>query len=130
MKTFTADTLETAITLLCEWNHGSRTRIALESSTDAQWLRQAIRDARELERLEKGLRRREEYACSYPMTEAEAAARDRKDDKAARRVAAILKPYGMTAKIGGDVRGSQIHLMTPKTERSNTFGGKATGWAV
>ena len=129
-KSYRADTIETAIVLLSEWNHKSREKVAVDTPDGAKLFREALADAAALEALERGIRRRAEYACSYPMTEAEATRADRADARAAEKVAAILKPYRMTAKIGGDPRGSQIKLATPKSGRINTWGGAADGWAV
>ena len=125
-KTFTADTVETALTILAESDRSGRGHVV----HTADQFRDAMKLARELETIERGFKRREEDRCSFPLDEARQAAYDRADQKAEEKAAALLKPYRMGAKIGGDVRGSQIHLLTPRTGRANTMGGREAGWAV
>jgi hypothetical protein len=129
-KSYTAATIETALVMLGEWNHNSRSKVSVDTPDGARLFRQALKDAHALAILERGIHNRAERACSYPMTDAETARAERADARAAEKVAAILKPYEMSAKIGGDPRGSGIKLQTPKSGRHNTWGGASDGWAV
>ena len=93
-------------------------------------IRHAFAVAVALEALARGFKRREEDRCSFPLTDARQAAYDRADVKAAEKARDALAPWRIAARIGGDVRGSQIHILTPRTGRANTMGGRDAGWAV
>lgn len=127
---FTADTLETALVLLAEWNTDSRTPVCADKPDDARYIRDAIKTAAALESIERSLRRMAVYACNFPLTEERLAAEDRRASQLFKRVDVLLRPWSVGARFGGDVRGSQIHLLTPKSGRYNTLGGNETGWAV
>jgi len=121
-----SDTLETALALLAESDRSGRATV---THTQEQ-IRRAFAVAVSLEALARGFKRREEDRCSFPLTDARQAAYDRADVKAEEKVRITLAPYGLAASIGGDPRGSQIHILTPRTGRANTLGGREAGWAV
>jgi hypothetical protein len=122
----TRDTLETALTLLAESDRSGRATV---THTQEQ-IRHAFAVAVSLEALARGFKRREEDRCSFPLTDARQAAYDRADAKAAEKARDALAPWRVAVRIGGDVRGSQIHILTPRTGRANTMGGREAGWAV
>lgn len=136
-----ADTVQIAIILL-EESHLIQNRTGAAGLTEVQSLvetkhiAQAMADAAKLESLQGRLHAIGERRCNgYPTWDhkwdEQAAKRDeRLEEKLVATVAAILAPYGMSAKTGGDPRGSAIKLRTPKTGKSNTWGGAEDGWAI
>lgn len=129
-KRLTADTLQVAFVILGEWNANSRAPVDASKPDGQKLLGEAIDTAAALERIERRLKRMAEYECNFPMSEAETADAEKEGERHALKVAALLKPWKVTAKLGGDVRGPQVRLMTPKTGRSNSWGGAADGWGV
>ena len=131
MARIALDTLNTALTILAEWNHGSASPVDVSKPDGAKLLRDAISDAKALERLSRSIGRRAEYACNFPMTEAEKARADQGDARDAEKAATILKAWRLSASIAdGDPRGCAIKIKTPKTGAFNGMGGAADGWNV
>jgi hypothetical protein len=93
-------------------------------------LLQAVRDVAALEAIERQLRNMAVNACNWPLTEAQEARADKRAARLGEKAADIVKPYGVKLKLGGDVRGSQVRFLTPKSGRNNTWGGAQDGWAV
>jgi len=56
--------------------------------------------------------------------------RDKKESQIERRLFELAESIGVTLELGGDPRGYTVKLMTPKTERYNTWGGSESGWGV
>ena len=56
--------------------------------------------------------------------------RDKKESHIERRLFELAERIGVTLELGGDPRGYTVKLMTPNTERYNTWGGKECGWGV
>lgn len=72
-------TLRTALTILGEWNAGSKRRIPLDDPQGHRWLMEALKTAKGLERCAAELRRMAERGCSIPMTAADAAKADARE---------------------------------------------------
>lgn len=102
----TVATTETALVILGEWNARSRVPVAICKPDGQRLFRDALAVALRLEAVERTLRRMAEYECNFPMSEAETKRADRRADKLAIEVQELLNPWSMSAKIGGDVRGS------------------------
>lgn len=131
MATFSTQTIETALLILAEWNAKSRVPVAICKPDGARLFREALRDVKALERLSRSIGRRAEYACNFPMSEAERAKADRDGERDAGKVAAILKPWGLSAKIeDGNPLAAAIKIKTPNTGRFNGMGGASDGWCV
>ena len=56
--------------------------------------------------------------------------RDKKESQIEKRLFEIAKSIGVRLELGGDPRGYTVKLMTPKTEKYNTWGGAECGWGV
>lgn len=126
----TMDTLEGALVLLAESTFAGKAVPHYNNAMHQSRMRQAVRDVAALERIERSLKRMAEHACSFPMTEAENMRADKRRLSLAKKAMTIAAPYGVSLRMAGDVRGSQVRLLTPRTERSNTFGGWEGGWAL
>jgi len=124
------ETLETALVILSEWNANSKSPVAACKPDGQRHIRDAYATAVGLERIERSLRRMAIYACNFPMSDYEEARADKRAAALAAKAVAIAKPFGLTLKLGGDVRGSQVRIMTPKSDHRNTWGGAEGGWAV
>lgn len=122
-KRFTRDDVETALVILEESTAGGKFIDALDA-------------AAALAGCQRILKREAEAACNGfadyrgNWSDALEKASEARADRAAKKVAAILAPYGITASTQGDPRGAVLYLKTPKSERANSWGGKESGWAV
>lgn len=131
MATYSTDNIETALLILAEWNAKSRAPVAICKPDGAALFRDALRDAKALERLSRSIGRRAEYACNFPLSDAEKAKADREDARDAEKVAGILKPWKLSARVDdGDPRGAAIKIKTPNTGRFNGMGGAEDGWCI
>lgn len=131
MATYSTDTIETALVILAEWNAKSAAPVAICKPDGAKLFREALRDAKALERLSRSIGRRAEYACNFPLTDAEKAKADQGDARDTAKGAAILKRWSLSGRFGGgDPRGASIAINTPNTKRANSLGGYEAGWCV
>lgn len=136
-----ADTVQVALILLeestlCQHRAPAAGVHTIESLIPVRYIAQAMADAAKLESLQGRLHAIGERQCNGYQTfdhkwDEKAESRDLHLALRLERTAeTILHPYGVKAKFGGDPRGSAIKLQTPKTGRSNTWGGASDGWAV
>lgn len=137
----TMDTVRAALVLLQESGPHMGRVIDARSVADCAVIRKAVEDVAKLASIERGLKRIAEAACNgyYGRVmprgggnwgDAEQADADTRRAKLATKAAAILDPYGVSSSVGGDVRGSQLRIRTPKSGASNTWGGASDGWAL
>lgn len=125
----TRDTVTAALVLLGEWRpeNGAFTPADFQGACDA---------AAQLETLQRQLRAIGVRQCNgYSDGRGgwDERAEDRDTARAERlqaKALEIAKPYGVGLKFGGDPRGSALRMLTPKSERHNTWGGAADGWAL
>lgn len=64
--------------------------------------------------------------CNHGLTERQ----QKRRASLGRKAQQIADRYGLRLMLGGDARGSQIHVLTPRTGRYNTLGGVGEGWAL
>lgn len=76
-----------------------------------------------LMRLAKRLHRLAEKSCNGG-TEEQLARVDQDTERYQAKVAALLKPYGITPMFQGDPRGAVLKLALPRTKRTNGWGGE------
>ena len=74
------------------------------------------------------LRRAAEYACSFAMTDREASRADMAHEKRLQRAEALLEPFGLTVRLGGDPRGCCCTILDPKNPDAGD--GWGNGWGV
>lgn len=117
---FTRDQVETALVLLEE----SRTPL------DSRFLMTALDVSAALSGCARTVHRAAVNACNGYHYEWQEEADKKAEARAVKRATKLLEPYGVAFKTGGDPRGACFYLRTPKSERSNTWGGKDSGWAV
>lgn len=134
-----ADTVQVASILLLESDatiSPEQARATSCASFTVDQFAQAMADAAKLESLTGRLKAIAVRQCNGYQTwdhkwDQPAADRDeRLEAKLTATVESILAPYGVKAKIGGDPRGAVVYLMTPKTERHNSWGGRESGWGL
>jgi hypothetical protein len=62
--------------------------------------------------------------------EAAANADDDREEKIEKRLHAIFAQHGLGMYLNTDPRGNPVGIMTPKTGRYNTMGGRECGWRL
>jgi len=72
----------------------------------------------------KRLHRLAEESCNGHATEAGADACDRAIARTQKLITALLAPYGIGARFGGDPRGCVLQLILPVTKRVNGWAGE------
>jgi hypothetical protein len=89
-----------------------------------------------LKRIGKSLHRIYERQCNGHQTPAgnwdeEAAKKDdAREEKLEAQARALLDSYGIGLYLNADPRGNPIGILTPKSERYNTMGGRECGWRL
>lgn len=126
-RKITMDTLEAALVLLGE-GKAPRPEFTLQTPAlrTAFAVREAVKTINDLEAVERRLRRIGEKYCNVGLS----AADERRQALLERAAREIVKPWGVKLILGGDVRGSQVRLACPKSQRHNTWGGQESGWAL
>jgi len=129
-KRFTRDDAETAFILLEESRAGIDYALAGDSGTPRRSIMDAMDAAAALATCARAIKHIAENACNGYRRDEDEAADAKREAATLKRAAAILEPYGVKVRTGGDPRGACFYLMTPKTRAHNTWGGAESGWAV
>lgn len=116
-KRFTREDVETAMVILEESKIGGRFPDVLDLAAGLRSCAKIVHNVAENE-------------CNGYRFEDHEKLDQRRNARAVAKAEAWLKPHGIKLRTGGDPRGACFYLMTPKSERSNTWGGKESGWAV